>query len=522
MIGMGIPSSQSRIPRMAPHSLSVRSAKGTLASLAGSHKALTVLARRPAGLRSCRSPGRVEAVVNWEDTGLWHIALVAGVIAWAWALMRILTTRYSSAGTSAWLLAIIFAPYVGVPLYALFGGRKLTRIKRRKQTIRLRAETVVNPSVTGEIDRLLRGLGIPGATCGNNLELLEHGAAARQALIRMIADANEAIDLLTYVFKDDATGREMVSLLAAKAKSGVKIRLLYDSLGSHATRRSLFQPLVDAGGQVVAFMPATLWFLRSRTNLRNHRKLIVIDHRIVWSGGMNIGDEYLGPRRKRWIDVAFTLEGPAVQGFAEIFRSDWAFASGEPLGPPAAPVKPVFYGDEGVVQVVPSGPDVDNDPLYAALVAMAFEARERLWIATPYFVPNEPLNEALCFAAVRGIDVRVIVPRKSNHKLPDLARGPYLRDLQRAGAKIHLVEEMMHAKIVVMDDALALHGSANIDARSLFLNFEIGTICYSRKDVDTARRWIEALLPRTSVRPAPITQVARFQEGVMRLVAPLL
>ena len=460
--------------------------------------------------------------MDWEGTGLWHVALVLGACAWAWALLHILTTRYTSAGTSAWLLAIVLMPYVGVPLYALFGGRKLTRIKRRKQQIRLRAETVIDVGRTSEIDRLLRGLGIPGATCGNNVELLEHGAAARKRLLQMIAEARESIDLLIYVFKDDDTGRETIRALAARASAGVKVRLLYDSLGSHATNRRVFAPLREAGGEVVAFMPAGWFPFRARTNLRNHRKLIVVDHRIVWGGGMNIGDEYLGPRRKRWIDIAFTLEGPAVQACSEIFRSDWAFAAGKEAGPPAPPVNTAFYGDEGVGQMVPSGPDVDNDPLYATLLAMAFEARERLWIVTPYFVPNEPLNEALCFAAVRGIDVRIIVPRKSNHKLPDLARTPFLRDLQRAGAKIHLVEEMMHAKIVLMDDALALHGSANLDARSLFLNFEIGMICYSRKDVDTARHWIEALLPKTQVRPSPVTQVTRMKEGVMRLVAPLL
>lgn len=461
--------------------------------------------------------------MDWTGTGLWwHVALFLGVLAWAWALLHILTTRYTSAGTSAWLLAIIFIPYLGVPLYALFGGRKLTRVKRRKPHIRLRAETVVNPSRTGEIDRLLRGMGIPGATCGNNVELLEHGAAARRALLRLIREARHSIELLTYVFKNDDTGREMVALLAERAAQGVRVRLLYDSLGSHATRRTLFAPLIAAGGEVVAFMPAGWFPFRARTNLRNHRKLIVIDNRICWAGGMNIADEYLGPRRARWIDIAFTLEGPAVQACAAIFRSDWAFASGQEPDEPAPPVAPVFEGDEGIVQVVPSGPDVDNDPLYAALLAMAFEARERLWIATPYFVPNEPLNEALCFAAVRGVDVRVILPRHSNHKLPDLARGPFLRDLQRAGAKVHLVEEMMHAKLVVMDDALVLHGSANIDARSLFLNFEIGTICYSRKDVDTARRWIEALMPQSHALPAAPSPLLRLQEGVMRLVAPLL
>jgi len=465
---------------------------------------------------------------DWQGTWVWHLFLVCGVLAWGWALLHILTTRYTAAGTSAWLLAIILLPYVSVPLYAIFGGRKLRAVMQRKAHISLRAETVVDPKVTGEYDRLLRGLGLPGATCGNQVTLLKDGVAAWQSLFQMIEEATRSIDLLTYVFKNDATGLAVIERLAVKARNGVTVRLLYDSIGSHSTKRTLFRPLLEAGGRAVEFMPTNWWPFRARTNLRNHRKLMVVDQKQVWAGGMNIGEEYLGPTPRtqageaRWIDLAFELEGPAVQAFAEIFRSDWALATRESPRPTVPAVAPVFYGDEGIVQVVPSGPDVDHDPLYSTLMAAAFLAKDRLWIATPYYVPNEPLSDALCLAAVRGVDVRVLVPRKSNHRMPDLARGPYLRDLQNAGGQVHLMPGMMHGKVVVIDDNLTIHGSANIDARSLFLNFEVATLCYSRGDVDAARRWFEGMIVKSQLRAIETSVGQRLSEGAMRLVAPLL
>lgn len=470
--------------------------------------------------------------MDWEWTGWWYLALMLGVLAWAWTLLHILTTRYTPAGTSAWLLAVMLLPYLAVPLYAIFGGRKLKRIMRTKAHIHLHRDTEVDVASTGEIDRLLRGFGLPGATCGNHVDLHTDGVGSWQALIDLIEDAERSIDLMTYVIKHDNTGKALVERLTAKARQGVAVRLLYDSFGSFATRRSLFEPLIDAGGQAIEFMPTRWWPFRSRTNLRNHRKLMVVDGRKAWAGGMNIAEEYLGPTPRtvngepRWLDLSFTLQGPAVQVFAQLFHSDWAFAQGKSAASQKEheqeSVSPVFFGDEGVVQIVPSGPDVDYDPLYATLITSAFEARERLWIATPYYVPNETLNEALSLAALRGVDVRILVPRRSNHALPDLARGPFLRDLQRAGGKVYLLPQMMHAKLVVLDDRLVIHGSANVDARSLFLNFEVATICYSRGDVDSARRWIEGLFPAAVLRPLDATFWQRLREGAMRLVTPLL
>jgi cardiolipin synthase len=461
--------------------------------------------------------------MTWENTWIWYLAIMAGILVWGWSILQILTTRYTPAGTSAWLLLIVLMPFAGVPLYAVFGGRKVRKVMRRKRHIHLRRSTVVDVNYTGNIDRLLRGLGVPGATCGNVFTLLKDGAEAWRGLDEMIAAAEHSIDLVTYVFKADRTGRAVIARLAVKARAGVKVRLIYDSIGSLATSRKLFQPLRKAGGEVVEFMPTHGWPFRSRTNLRNHRKLLVVDGKKSWGGGMNIGDEYLGTDPEHcWADLAFLLEGPAVQTLVELFNMDWSFATDQEPPPPPPPVPALFNGDEGIVQTVPSGPDVEHDPLYAALVAIAFEARERLWIATPYFVPNETLNEALCFAALRGVDVRIVMPKRSNHRLPDLARAPYLRDLQRAGGKIHLLPYMMHGKLLVMDDRLALHGSANVDWRSLFLNFELGTVCYSRADVDTSRQWIEQLLQKSQPRSTEPTMTTRLTEGAMRLVAPLL
>lgn len=460
--------------------------------------------------------------MSLDNSWIWYLAVLSGILVWAWSVLQILTTRYTPAGTTAWLLLIVLMPFAGVPLYAMFGGRKVRKVMRRKQRIHLRRSTVVDVNYTGAIDRLLRGLGIPGATCGNVFTLLPDSAAAWKALDELIATAEHSIDLVTYVFKADKTGRAVIARLAVRARNGVKVRLLYDSIGSLATSRKLFMPLRKAGGEVVEFMPTRYWPFRSRTNLRNHRKLLVVDGRRVWGGGMNIGDEYLSGGEESWADLAFRLEGPAVQPLAELFNMDWSFATRQEPPPPPPPVPAIFNGDEGIVQTVPSGPDVEHDPLYAALLGIAFEARERLWIATPYFVPNDSLNEALSFAALRGVDVRIILPLRSNHRLPDLARGPFLRDLQRAGAKVHLLPGMMHGKLLVMDDRLAVHGSANVDWRSLFLNFELATICYSRSEVDASRKWIENLLQNRQPRSAEPNFRTQVTEGVMRLVAPLL
>lgn len=459
------------------------------------------------------------------DIGISHILLVVGVLLWTWAIANIFTQRYTPAGTSAWLLAILLMPYIGVPLYAIFGGRKLRKIMRRKAHLHLSAERVLLAQEAPPLDRMLRGLGVAGATDGNRFRLCQTADDSYETLCRLIEGAQQTLDLEIYVFKNDSAGRDVIRRLADKAQAGVKVRLLYDSVGSLKTKRAVFQPLIDAGGRVVEFLPTGWWPFRARSNLRNHRKMLIADGQLAWSGGMNIGDEYMGPlpNPARWLDLSYEIVGPAVQILAEVFATDWAFATEEDeIEQPPPVVAGSTSGGGSVLQIVPSGPDVDYDPLYAAIATCAFQAERRLWICTPYFVPNEPLTEALGLAALRGVDLRIILPRKSNHWPCDIAREPYLRDIQRDGGKVLLHPKMLHAKVLLVDDTVAIYGSANIDARSLFLNFEVATFCYGAQAVGEGEAWLRTL--QSDLEPQPLREGLRLRlsEGLIRLIAPLL
>ena len=460
--------------------------------------------------------------MTWVDSWIWYLALVSGILVWIWSILQILTTRYSPAGTTAWLLLIVLMPPAGVPLYAVFGGRKLRKVMRRKHRIHLRRSTVVDVNYTGPIDRLLRGLGIPGATCGNVFTLLPDSAASWAALDELIATAEHSIDLVTYVFKADKTGRGVIARLAVRARNGVKVRLLYDSIGSLATSRKLFMPLRKAGGEVVEFMPTRYWPFRSRTNLRNHRKLLVVDGKRAWSGGMNIGDEYLAGGEEAWADLAFKLEGPAVQPLAELFNMDWSFATQhEPL-PPPAPVPAIFNGDEGIVQTVPSGPDVEHDPIYAALLAIAFEAKERLWMITPYFVPDDAALNAITTAARCGVDVRVLVPQKSDNPLVDMVARSYLRQIQGLGVKVYRLRRgMLHAKAVLVDQTVLI-GSANLDSRSFLLNYEVMVACEDAPLAAQLAAYVEWLTARSIGGVRTLGRLRETLASTARLLAPLM
>jgi cardiolipin synthase len=260
----------------------------------------------------------------------------------------------------------------------------------------------------------------------------------------------------------------------------------------------------------------------TRTNMRNHRKMLIADDQRAVAGGANVAVEYMGPTpdSKRWRDLSFLLEGPAVRDYAAIFAADWRFVTGERIDPAS---EPALAAGEAVVQIAPSGPDVPGDPVYAAIVSAAFAARRRLWIVTPYFIPPEGLAGALALAAHRGVDVRVYVPDPSNHFMADLARGQPLRDAAAAGVSvIRFIGGMVHAKIVVVDDALAMVGSVNIDPRSLFLNFEANAIVYGADQVGAVANWIETLSDTTQKGVPAVSTFRDTLEGVARMLDPLL
>jgi cardiolipin synthase len=478
-------------------------------------------------------------VVEVMTTSLWsHLYTVGGVLLALFALARLFGERRQPGNTLAWLMGIVLIPYVGVPLYLLLGDRKIRRLAARKRRIRLPIPAAAHAAASTLQNPVAQALATNGAADpvgGNSIRLLVTGEDAFAEFERRILAARHTIHVATFILSRDPVGRRLVALLARRAREGVKVRLQLDALGCFFSSGRFVQPLRDAGGEVATFLPVIPLSGRGSANLRNHRKIAVFDHETAIVGGHNLAREYLGPQpwRKRWTDLGAVITGPAAALLDEVFLADWSFATGRPAEPaPAAaassaPFLPAPIPSGSDVQIVASGPDVTGDPLYEGMLAMIQEAKHSIWIVTPYFIPDEVLLRSLVVKARAGRDVTLIVPARSNHPVTDLARRPYLRQLVRAGARVLVYPpRMLHAKALIVDDSLGLIGSANVDMRSLFVNFEIGVIFHTATDVHPLRIWAGELA-RTSRRLTLIDLrrrrfPANLLEDLSRLLTPLL
>ena len=344
---------------------------------------------------------------------------------------------------TSWMLAIVFMPFITVPLYFLIGIRKREN-KYTKAPIQLRdvdEKNIHTPlNANNALNSILEKNGIPSATKGNYYELITKDTEAYARLMEEIENATISIELGTYVFTYDVTTKKILEALTRKASEGVQVKLLLDvvgSLGSYIWQKN-FQALRDAGGEVGFFIPIMSRPFQGYINLRNHRKIYLFDRKRLLSGGMNLSDEYLGEESstKRWNDVLYYLEGPAVFSFYEIFHNDWNYATGQSklLEYPFEAVESV---GENIVQVVPSGPDIPTDALYEALLNAIYSSKKRIWIVTPYFVPDENIVQALIIAQHKGIDVKLITPKNSDHFIADLGRSPYMRELDAIGCLLY-------------------------------------------------------------------------------------
>ena len=362
-----------------------------------------------------------------------HLGSIAGFVLGAVLIAVIVVQRRAPGTTLAWLLAIVFIPYVGVPLYLFLGGRKL----RSSSKPRLYRPQDVPEAARGTISGMLCVSGSPPPRSGNTVEILATGEQAFAAVIELLRGAQKTIHVSTLIVGDDEVGAAIVAVLEDKARSGVEVRLLIDGFFKFRANRRQLASLVGAGGKLAWFAPVWHVPFRQRTNLRLHRKIIVVDAETALVGGMNLAIEYMGPTplASRWRDLSFRIGGPVISDLASVFCADWAFATGERLDAPAASTP--AGGAE--VQIVASGPDAANDRIYDAFLSLIFEARRRVWISTPYFVPDEALARGLVLAARRGLDVRIAVPAHSNHWTADLAGGSYLRQVAEAGGKILLL-----------------------------------------------------------------------------------
>ncbi len=428
----------------------------------------------------------------------------------------------------SWMLSIFFLPYIVVPLYFLIGIRK-RESKHQKEFVKFDQVCEHTPyEPDGRIhafQNLLHKNGMPPATKGNSFELITNDIEAYKRMLKEIDTAEQSIDICTYVFQFDKTTHTIVDALTKRAKQGIKVRLLMDLVGSLGAsfNQKGFKALKEAGGEVAFFTPILKRPFQNYINLRNHRKIYLFDQKILLSGGMNLSNEYMGEAdgSRRWEDLLYCLTGPSVLHFYHIFQNDWVYATKEE-DTPDLKIDEHCEG-ESKVQVVPSGPDIPSDALYEALLNAIYNAQKRIWIVTPYFVPDENMIQALVIAHHKGVDIKLITPKDSDHLLADIGRSPYMRELAEIGADVVLYEgEMLHAKAILFDDVGGMVGSVNFDNRSLFLNYEVVTFVYSPQFIESIEAWMNGLIEHSSRGMEKPSKLREAIENMMKVFAPLL
>jgi len=473
------------------------------------------------------------AVFDWLP---WHFLAVCGGFALGLALiLRLLRERRRPSVTFAWLMAMILLPYVGVPLFLLFyrrkfGGAPRSRVDEKPELyprgIADVGDAAREARGAAAVETLLRAHQVTPPREGNRVALLMDGREAWERMLAVLRAAEHEILCQTFLIAADDVGRAFVAALAERARAGVRVRLLVDALGCFGRKGRFLDPLRAAGGEVGIFLPVLPVRRRWSANLRNHRKVLIADRRLALTGGRNVGEEYLGPsdEEQRWVDTTVEVEGPVVQDLLDVYAADWEFATHRALPPLPGDDDPRASRGEARLQVVESGPDVPGEPLSDAVLAAVAEAHDRIWMITPYYVPDEVLQRSLELQARMGRDVLLITPERSNHKLADIARERFVEELVEAGARVVLVpDRMVHAKAILFDDFLAVVGSANLDQRSLYLNFESSLFVTSRAELDAAERMFERLASGARVRePRPAGVVRRWTEDLSLLVSPLL
>ena len=456
-------------------------------------------------------------------------------------VLVIITDNRNPLKTLPWILVLVLAPGAGLAIYFFFGQnlskrRIISRRTRKRITTRLEENDAAGgtgiPPQRLPLARLLSQTALAVPLYGSRLTPYVDGKTKMDALLEAIAGARHHIHTQYYIFSDDETGRRLRDALTAKAREGVEVRILYDDVGCTGVKKAFFEGMRAEGIEAYSFLHVKFPRFTSKVNYRNHRKIGVIDGRIGFIGGMNVADRYVlgiergNGKRERWRDTHLRIEGSGVAGLQASFLSDWSATTKQAVGGPAYFPAPERLTDN-VMQIVPSGPLGKWRTLLQAVEYAVSRAAQRVWIETPYYLPSETLNAALQEAALAGIDVRLMLPERSDSRVVDLASHSYLDDMMQAGVKIAFYTPgFLHSKLLLIDDDLAVVGSANMDFRSFEHNFEVNAFVYDRAfnarlaaiyetDLGDCRRvtpgdWFRR--PRTR----------RWAESFMRIFSPLL
>lgn len=397
------------------------------------------------------------------------------------ALMRARTSQ----GAIAWVVSLIAMPFFAIPLYWLLGRSKFSGYVRARRGNdaelrklasdmyeRLRGYAVDLPA-EDVFERAAEELGGLPFTRGNELELLIDGKETFERLFAEIAAAKEYICVNFYIVKNDKVGGKFQRALIEKAREGVRVFFLFDEIGSHKLSSTFLEEMEDTGVECESFGSNRHWWSRLQINFRNHRKIVVIDGEMAFIGGLNVGDEYLGRDKKfgDWRDTHLLIKGPAVDAVQLVFMEDWFWACDRV---PELSWRQEDTPADQTAAIIPTGPADPVDSWQLLVAEAANTSREKLWIASPYFVPDEGVMTALQLAALRGVDVRILLPDKADHLLVWLSAFTYYEESIPYGVKLFRYKRgFLHQKVMLIDDRMAAVGTANLDNRSFRLNFEI-------------------------------------------------
>ena len=449
------------------------------------------------------------------------LVVILGLAAYA-TTSHTLHLRRNPSAAIGWVVSLALFPYMALPLYLIFGIRKVRSHRPAHATPKFPARPSNPGFLAYRTQQLAATMSLPAASPYRQLNLHEDGTRALQALRDMIDAATRSIDLCTFIFARDPLGEDISARLQRRARDGIRVRLLVDGVGAYLRGHADFSSLKAAGVEVALFVPPLRSPLRGRTNLRNHRKMLVTDGVRLWCGGRNLAAEYFEGEADSppWLDLSFDLQGALASQAQQQFEHDWAFATRRALPGPAYANSENIPDGAATGQLIASGPDQADDTLNTLLVSGFLLANRRILAVTPYFVPNPTLLMSLTLAARRGVAVDLLLPRKSNHHMADLARHRALRELTAAGGRVWLQPRMIHAKAVVIDVELALAGSANLDERSLFLNYELMVAFYQpsavRHFAEAVGRQLEHAL---AYRPRPAGLWREIAEGMLLWLA---
>jgi cardiolipin synthase len=458
-------------------------------------------------------------------------------------------TKRDPIRTMMWIIVLYFLPVLGLISYIFFGQNyRKTKIFSRKalkdmkyldrltrqQVLMLRKSEIFEdyPEKTGfkNIMTLLLNNSKALITEINSIEMYHTGTKTFEAIKDALLSAKDHIHMEFYIIEDDKIGNEIKEILIRKAKEGVSVRVIYDDVGSWGLSRRFISEIRKANGKIKPFMKVRLPFLSSKLNYRNHRKILVVDGKVAFMGGINIADRYItGGKFGYWADTHMKIEGESVQALQAIFMVDWYFVSKEIL----LRKHKLYFPDYSVnkrtlIQIVTSGPDSDWASIMQAYFSIINSAKHHIYITTPYFTPNEGVLTAIKTASLSGVDVRLMLPAKNDSHLVYWSTLSYLSELMEAGVKVYLYDKgFNHSKFITADGHLSAVGSANIDMRSFEHNFEVMAIIYDEQITKQLEKTFQIDIQNNSHPVNPEKWENRpwhkhAEEGIARLLTPLL